>query len=111
MWRMFLWLFLINMYTVAVAISCLESISHDCNHRKVSRSPESQEPENVEAAESGQNDRGLQRFLIPSNRESNAPQIDHNQEGQDGRSEAKKSYCGNQGQTIRLSPTRKGEDW
>ena len=45
MWRMFLWLFLINMYTVAVAISCLESISHDCNHRKVSHSPESQEPE------------------------------------------------------------------
>lgn len=49
---------------------------------------------NVEAAESGQNDRGLQRFLIPSNRESNAPQIDHNQEGQDGRSEAKNRTVG-----------------
>ena len=93
MWRMFLWLFLINMYTVAVAISCLESISHDCNHRKVSHSPESQEPE-AEAAESRQNDRGLQRFLIPSNRDSNAPQIDHNQEGQDGRSEAKNRTVG-----------------
>ena len=48
----------------------------------------------MEAAESGQNDRGLQRFLIPSNRESNAPQIDHNQEGQDGRSEAKNRTVG-----------------
>jgi hypothetical protein len=45
--------------------------------------------ENVEAAESGQNDRGLQKFLNPSNRNRSAARIDHNDEGQDGRNEAK----------------------
>lgn len=44
---------------------------------------------NVEAAESRQNDRGLQKFLKPSNRNSSAARIDHNDEGQDGRNEAK----------------------
>ena len=45
--------------------------------------------ENVEAAVSGQHDRGLQKFLNPSNRNSSVARIDHNHEGQDGRNEAK----------------------